>query len=400
MPTYTYSAVSNKGKSVKGKMTALNDLDLEHRIRSLGLEIVNYKALRAGGSRFLGSVKPKDLIMLCLHLEQLDRAGVPLLDSLADMRDSSDSAYMRDLMSDIYENVKNGDMLSEAMRRHHRIFRDVFAGLVAAGEKTGNLSESFKNLADHLKWNNDFRRKIRKAIRYPIALLVIMSGVISMMMMYVVPQLSEFLLAQGFDLPFYTQALISFSGFFSEFWYLIFGLPIIGIAGLLIVSRTSPRVRRAMHMFWLHFPFIGQVILKTNLARFTRFFAITFNSGIDVLECLSTAKKVVSNMIIAEAVASIEQSVSEGNSLTMALQQTQRFPSLVVRMFKVGEDSGNMETALNNVNFFYDREVNDSVESMVGMIQPALTILMGLLMLWVTVAVFGPLYDSFSKLNL
>lgn len=399
MPTYHYSAANAQGKIVKGKLTAANELDLEERLHTQGLDMVNFKLLKAGGGKFFGSVKPRDLIMLCIHLEQLDRAGVPLLDSIADLRDTADSPYLRDLMADIYENVKSGEMLSEAMKHYPNIFSDVFTGLVAAGEKTGNLAESFRNLGEHLKWTSELRRKVKKAIRYPIALLILMSGVISLMMIYVVPQLSEFLLSQGFTLPFYTQALIAFSGAFVNYWYLIFGLPIAAIIGLVIVARTSPHVRHIIDNILLKSPFIGHVVLKTNLARFTRFFSVTFNSGIDVLECLQTAKKVVNNAIIRDAITDIEKSVSEGNSITRAVQQTGQFPSLVVRMFKVGEDSGDMENALKNVNFFYDREVNDAVENMVGIIQPALTIVMGLLMLWVTAAVFGPLYDSLSKME-
>ncbi len=399
MPTYHYSAATAQGKIVKGKVTAANELDLEERLHGQGLDMVNFRLLKSGGGKFFSKIKTKDLIMLCIHLEQLDRAGVPLLDSIADLRDTSDSAYLRDLMADIYENVKNGEMLSEAMRHYPNIFGEVFSGLVAAGEKTGNLAESFHNLGEHLKWTADLRRKVKKAIRYPIALLVLMSGVISLMMIFVVPQLSEFLLSQGFTLPFYTEALISFSHLFSNYWYLIFGIPIASIVTLVIMARTSPEVKRFIDRALLNSPFIGHVVLKTNLARFTRFFAVTFTSGIDVLECLQTAKKVVNNSVIQDAVTAIEQSVSEGNSITRAVSQTGQFPSLVVRMFKVGEDSGDMEKALQNVNFFYDREVNDAVENMVGMIQPALTIVMGLLMLWVTAAVFGPLYDSFSKMQ-
>src|SRR5690606_15074207 len=153
----------------------------------------------------------KDMIILTLHLEQLDRAGVPLLEALADVRDSSESDKLRDVLSDVYESVKSGSMLSEAMAKHPRVFNAVFTGLVAAGEKTGNLSTTFAHLSHHLKWVSDIRRKIRKALTYPAMLTLVICGVVSVLMLYVVPKLTDFMLSQGFELPLHTRLLIALS---------------------------------------------------------------------------------------------------------------------------------------------------------------------------------------------
>jgi len=332
-------------------------------------------------------------------MEQLNKAGVPLLDALADMRDSTDSPVFKDLMAEIYESVKNGDMLSQAMEKSPDVFGEVFVGLIAAGEETGKMTESFGHLATHLKWQNDLRKSIKKAMSYPIVLLFIMTGVIAMMMLFVVPQLVDFLTSQGFDLPLHTRALIATSHAFVNYWYLIFGIPIVIFLVISALYRTSEKMRRFIDALILKLPFLGGIVLKINLARFAHFFAITFSSGIGVLQCFSTSRNVVSNLVIKDAISFISQNVSEGNSLTRAISATGQFPSLVVRMFKVGEDSGNMEDALRNINFFYEREVKDSVDALIGTIQPALTIIMGLLMFWIMAAIFGPLYDSFSKLN-
>ncbi len=146
-------------------------------------------------------------------------------------------------------------------------------------------------------------------------------------------------------------------------------------------------------------PIIGTVIRKMNMARFTHFFAVMFRSGIDILDAMEGARQVVGNKVLKESVESVRRHVAEGTSLTESLRMSNQFPNLVVRMFKVGEESGNMNEALENINFFYNREVNDSVDTMVGMIQPILTIVMGVLVFWVISAVFGPLYDSFSKMK-
>lgn len=400
MPTYSYTAVNESGGTAKGKVTASNEFDLEERLREQDLMLLTFKAeKKSKGGLLGGKIGVKELIMLCVHLEQLDKAGVPLLDALADMRDSADSAGFRDVMSDIYEQVKGGEMLSAAMAKRPDVFNEVFIGLIAAGEKTGNMSASFGHLSHHLKWNNDLRRSIKKAMSYPIALILVMTGVISLMMIFVIPQLVDFLESQGFDLPIHTRALIATSEFFVNYWYMILGIPILFLIIMIMLYKNSSTIRYRIDSILLKSPFIGIVILKINLARFSHFFAITFSSGIGVLDCLDTARKVIGNMVIKEAVTFIIQNVSEGNSLTGAISSTQRFPSLVVRMFKVGEDSGNMDDALKNINFFYDREVEDSVARMISVLQPTITIVMGAIMFWVVAAVFGPLYGSFSEID-
>jgi type IV pilus assembly protein PilC len=276
----------------------------------------------------------------------------------------------------------------------------VFVGLVKVGEETGQLSESFKHLGEHLKWAENLRKKIKKATRYPIFLLLMLAGVISVMMLFVVPQLSEFMTSQGFDLPLHTRALIATSEAFVNYWYIILGLPVLLIMSILTLYRISENFAYIVDKILLSVPFIGPVILKSNLSRFCHFFSVTFVSGIDILDSLNTAQNVVDNRVIKEIIKNVRQSVSQGNSITLSLTMSDRFPNLVLRMFKVGEDSGNMEQALENINFFYDREVNDSVDNIIGVIQPALTIIMGLILFWITAAVFGPLYDSFSKMEI
>lgn len=396
---YNYRALNEDGRYVKGEIAADNDIDLESRLKQLGLDLVGYKEARQKKSSRFSRIKLQDMIVLCLHMEQLSRAGVPLLDAIADVRDSTESDKLRDVMAGVHGAVKSGETMSQALSAYPAVFGNVFVGLIAAGERTGDLSESYTHLSDHMKWSNDLRRKFRKAIGYPIALLTVMSIVITVLMVFVVPQLIDFIQSQGFEIPIHTRALIAVSEIFVNYWYLVFGIPILSLIGLFVAYKKSPAVEYKVDALMLKVPVIGNVLRKINMARFTHFFAVMFRSGIDILESLDGAANVVGNMILKESVASVRQSVAGGASLTNALRDSNQFPNLVVRMFKVGEDSGNMNEALENINFFYNREVNDAVDTMVGMIQPALTIVMGSLVFWVISAVFGPLYDSFSKMN-
>lgn len=399
MPFYNYIALNNMGRKIKGAISATNELDLEQRLKELNLDLIEATVKTGEGFSLMQGVTTKDLVFICVHLEQLERAGVPLLDSLADLRDSADSIAVKNVMTDIFESVRNGNMLSVAMAQHPKVFNEVFIGLVTAGEQTGQLADIFAHLSAHLRWIHEIRSKIRHAIYYPAFLTVLMTGIVALMMTFVVPKLSAFLKAQDFALPWYTSALIVTSDVFVKYWYLIIFGPVLMFIVLRLMMRFSEEVTFMIDKILLSLPVMGMVIRKIELARFCHFFSVTFQSGIGILECMQIAHNVVHNRVIRESIVAAKQAVAEGNSLAGALKMTGQFPSLVIRMFKVGEDSGNMESTIKNITFFYDREVNEGVDNMVGFIQPTLTIILGGIMLWISLAVFGPLYASFSKLQ-
>jgi type IV pilus assembly protein PilC len=399
MPHYSYTALNEMARTVRGNVAADNELDLEARLKEIGLDLIDARERKQRKGATGVKVKSKDLIILCMHLEQLDRAGVPLHDALADVRDSAESPKLKDILTGVYESVKNGMVLSQALAAYPRVFNEVFVGLIAAGEKTGDLATSFVHLGEHLKWSDEIRRKIKKATRYPIVLLLVLSGVITALMMFTVPKMIEFIVSQGFEIPVHTRALIAVSAAFQSHWYLMLGMPVVTIAGLMLLYRLNESFAYRIDALTLKMPIIGPVVRKVDMARFTHFFAVMFNSGIDVIDSLHSAKAVVSNRILRESIDLVIRNVTDGNSMTASLRLSNQFPNLVVRMFKVGEDSGNMKEALENINFFYNREVNDAVETMVGAIQPMLTVVMGLLIFWIIAAVFGPLYQSFSKMK-
>ena len=399
MPTYSYVALNEKGRKIRGNMSAVNEVDLAERLSGIGLDLVDEKVAKDKKGGFFSKVSLQDKILFCVHIEQLERAGVPILDSIADIRDTSESPAIKDMMAEVFDAIHSGKMLSKALGEHPKTFDTVFIALVEAGEKSGNLHEIFHHLGHHLKWVNYIRGKIKKAIYYPTFLLLLMFGIISLMMLFVIPKLSSFLTAQNFDLPVYTTALINTSNFFKDYWYIIFSVPVLFIILIKVLVKFSESFAYNMDAFKLKIPFIGPTIAKIELARFCHFFGIMYQSGIGILDCLDVANNVVKNKVISENVSVIKKSVSEGNSLTESLKISSRFPNLVIRMFKVGEESGNLGVTIENINFFYDKEVEDSVNGMVGVIQPFLTIVMGIIMMWISLAVFGPLYNSFSKMN-
>ena len=398
MNHYQYKAVNQEGKYVRGKISAKSPSQLAAILKNNQLEVISFKVERNQiFSLRLVKVKPTDLVTIFIHLEQLGKAGITIIDAISDLRDSSDSSAVKSLMQEIYESIKSGSLFSEAMNKRPDIFNSVYVGLVSSGEKTGNLSDSFASIVDDLKWNISFKRKIRKASVGPTFAILMMCGIIGLMMGMVVPKVTGFLSSQGIGLPFATTLLIATSKFVQTQWLKII-LSIISIYIFLKFIAKFDNIGIKLDRMKLRIPVIGKILIKLDAARFCKFFSMTFKSGLGVIQCLDSASLVIKNDAFRRNVSLVKVQVSEGQSLAKSISGSRYFPPLVTRMFKVGEESGNMEDALNNIAFFYEQEINDSIDNMVKMIQPALTIIMGSLILWVVSAVFGPIYSSFSNI--
>lgn len=401
MPLYNYKALNQTGRRVRGQLNANNEADLHQRLKQINLELLSAVADkgRRGLALFGGRVKNRELVQMCLHLQQLSAAGVSLMEGLADVRDSTDHRHLRDLVAEVFEDVSSGQSLSQAFGRHPRVFGTVFQSLIAAGEESGNLTESFAQLIKHLKWVESLNTKIKKATRYPLIMVVVMLGLFLFMMILVVPQVVSFLVASGQALPVITVALINTSNFVRSFWWAIIGVPIASYFLLKFVARVSEDVAFRLDLYALRVPVLGELMRKLSLSRFAHFFATMFQSGVPILACLDTSGRVVGNRCLARSLATVRAGVEDGNPLSVGLRNTGEFPSLVVRLVKIGEDSGNLGETLDNVTDFYDRDIDQSVDSLVGMIEPALTLFSGGMMAWIVIAVIGPIYDLISKMG-
>jgi type IV pilus assembly protein PilC len=241
--------------------------------------------------------------------------------------------------------------------------------------------------------------RIQKAVRYPLVILSVMVALFFFMMLMVVPQVVDFLLGSGQELPLVTKSLIATSAFVQDFWWLLIILPLLAWMGRKTAHHLSEDLALRLDRAALHLPVAGPLARKIALSRFSHFFATMFRSGVPILECLSTARTVISNRSLAKSLGAVLEDVQQGTPLSRALRNTGEFPSLVVRMVVIGEESGRLSETLENVTEFYDQDVNESVDRMIAMIEPALTLFAGLMMLWIVLGVFGPIYGSFSKLG-
>jgi len=399
MPQYIYRAMDAAGQLMPGNMEAANEPDLELRLHRMGLDLVDCKATR---QRVLGrrrTITRGDLINFCFHMEQLTGAGVPILEGLNDLRDSMDHPRFREVITDLIENIEGGMTLSAALASYPEAFDRTFTSLITAGEHTGKIAEVFRNLSDSLKWQDELAAQSKKIIMKPLFVGLVIVGVTFFLMIYLVPQLTSFIKNMGGVLPFHTRALIFVSGIFIDYWYVLLALPVAGYFGGRAWIARSEAARYAFDAFKLRVWMIGPVQHKIILARFATFFALMYASGITILECIRLSEGIVGNRVVAAGLRRAAQLISEGQGVTAAFQQTGIFPPLVIRMLKVGEATGALDGALRNVSYFYNREVKEMIERVQAMIEPAMTVVLGLLLGWIMLSVLGPIYDTISKIK-
>jgi type IV pilus assembly protein PilC len=401
MKKYKYRALDEDGSQIRGKLSAVNEVDLYQQLKSFKMELLDAKEQKQTKFvlPFLNRIKAREMIQAFVHLEQLQRSGVPLLDSLADVRDSTDSAVMRDVMAEIYRDVSEGAFLSQAMEKHPKYFDNIVISMTASAEQTGNLADAFTQLIGFMKWSEMMRKRTVKALTYPGFTLFIFLIVLWLLMMYTVPQIIGFLKNMNQELPFMTVSLIATSDWLGQHGiWLPIGL-ISTITFITTMNRTSPTFRYNFDMFVLKLPVIGNVGRKINLSRFSRTFGSLFRSGLEILKCIDTATQTVGNTYMNSALVRARRQIAEGASISSALNNTGEFPSLVIRMVKIGEESGNLTHVLDQVAEFYDADVDEAISKMIAMIQPTMTIILGAIIMWIAAGVFGPIYGILGKLG-
>ena len=398
MPLYTYKAINPDGRVVLGRIDALNAVDLELRLRRMELDLVNGEPI-SHRRLFGGKIPRRELINFCFHLEQLARAGVPLLEGLCDLRDSLEHPRFREVVASLIESIEGGKTLSQAMEGQRRVFNRVFVSLIRAGEATGRLPEILRNLSDSLKWEDELASQTKKVILYPAFVGSIVVAATFFLMIYMVPQLKQFVKNMGQTLPAQTQALFFVSDLLVAYWYVALLLPALLVGGLQFALRTNPRARVRFDAFKLRLPLFGNILRKIILSRFASTFALLYASGIPILESIRTTQDVVGNRVIKQGLQRVEQLIGEGQNVTAAFHGVGLFPPLVIRMLRVGESTGALDDALMNVSYFYNRDVRESVEKVQQLIEPMLTVLLGCLLGWIMLSVLGPVYDVISKIK-
>lgn len=400
MPLFTYKAIDLNGRSSLGQIEAVNLVDLEVRLKRMGLDLITGAPTRRG--RMLirrGSIGRQDLINFCFHLEQLMHAGVPLVETLSDLRDSQENVRFREVISGVLESIQGGTELSRALADYPDVFSNIFCSLVRAGEATGRLPDVLRTLTETLKWEDELAAHMKKLIMYPAFVGSIVLMVTFFLMIYLVPQMIGFIKTMGQAIPLQTRLLVAVSRFFVEYWWAVIAVPALGMYFLKSAARANPAVRYQLDRIKLNLPVLGNILRKIILSRFASTFALMYSSGITVLDAIRTSEETAGNIVIQEGLHMAGQEIAEGKSVANAFQDVGLFPPLVVRMLRVGETTGALDQALLNVSYFYNREVRESIGRLQVMIEPALTVFLGAILGWVMLSVLGPIYDVITKVK-
>lgn len=395
-----YKAMDERGRIATGRMEAANATDLESRLERMGLDLVNFAEAKIRSAASSGARVPRrELIGFCFQLEQLLASGVPVMEGLVDLRDSVEDRNLREVVAGMVESIEGGKNLSQAMEEFPQVFDGVFINLVRAGEFSGQVGPVLRKITDNLKWQDEQAAQVKKLLMYPTFVGLVVMLVLAFLMTYLVPQLVGFIKNMGQELPWHTQVLIGVSNFFVDFWWLIILFPVVLVIAIMAMYNASPGFQYAFDDFKLRVWVIGPILKKIILSRFANYFALMYASGITVLDCVRISEGLVGNKVVEEATRRAGRQISDGASISAGFESTGLFPPLVLRMLRVGESTGALDTALLNISYFYNRDIDDSMQRLQAMIGPAMTVVLGGILGWVILSVLGPIYDLISKID-
>lgn len=401
MPKYRFRAVNPQGHVLKGRMRAANENHLAERLADMGYELLMFRAQqRVHWARFWSHEdSSQQQILLFTQLGALAGAGVPLATCLEDTAVTMPDSTLRDTVRDIIQSLRDGVDFVESFARHQHTFSPTVIALLQAGMAGGNPAQAFQQALDHVKWQTELGAMLRRALRYPLFLLVLSLGAMSFMMIGVVPQLIQFLTAQEFALPLQTRALIWVADLFSLLWWIaplaLFGG---GIATMLL-RRASPEFVIATDGLLLRVPGVGTIIGLVERAHFLHHLALMVTCGVPILDALMTARAALTNRALQRQASRMIQHVAEGATLAEAFTAQPDFSGIVARRAQIGLQGGDLAGQLLETSRELDIEAMRRSKQLIAALEPALTLTVGLLLSWIVLAVLVPLYHSLSQLG-
>ena len=399
MPRFNYRARNLAGQSVGGVMLADNEEQLAVTLRGMDLYLVAARPEKAWSAIYITRpVKLREIINFTVHMSTSIGAGIPILQALEDVEQQTTNRRMQRAIRDITENLRGGSSYSDALARHPVVFGDVYVSMVRAGEASGTLDQVLERLVDFLEWQYALASEIRRASIYPAAVLVAVLALIGVLLGFVFPRILPVINSLKVPLPFITRAVIAAGDVvrFGWFWILL------GLAGLFALVRllgASEGGRLIIDAVKLRIPVFGGLVEKICLSRFAHHLGLLLRTGVDITQSLSITAQVVGNAVIAQAVSEVREKVMQGGSLWRSLQETGAFPPLIVRMVFVGENTGTVDSSLEKVTAFYDREIPATVKKMFAIMEPLIIVILAGLVLMVALAIFVPLYDALGKVG-
>ncbi len=386
---FVWEGKDKTGKIIRGEMRATTETVVQTILRRQG--ILTHKVRKQAFARGR-KITDKDIALFTRQLATMMRSGVPLLQSFDIAIKGCGNPSLARLLNDVRANVETGSNLSQAFRRHPAHFDALFCNLVAAGEQAGILDSLLDRLATYKEKILAIKSKIKSALFYPVAVVVVAALVVSVMMLFVVPEFKKVFSSFGADLPAPTLLVIAISDFFLSYWYVAFGIIIGAVVGISYTYKHSVPMQMAVDRLVLQIPVIGDVVRKATIARWTRTLSTMFAAGVPLVEALDSVGGASGNVVYKQATKQIQSDVSTGTSLTVAMQNAIVFPTMVIQMVSIGEESGQLDSMLSKVADFFEREVDDAVAGLSQLLEPIIMVFLGVVIGGLVVAMYLPIF--------
>ena len=394
MPYYRWKGRDPKGRMRKGEIIAASQAEAAAKLKQKRISVIKIKpAPKDIELPFLKpKVKEKELMIVTKQLASMIASGLPLDESLNIMAEQAESKKMGEILYDVKQKVETGASLSQALKSYREVFSDMYINMVASGEQTGNLDGVLKRLAEMLEKRLALKRKVKGALIYPTMVVIVATGVIALILTFVIPTFAEMYESSGMHLPLPTQIVINLSVFMKKyFWYMLIG--IIGIViAIRIGYRKSYAFRKLMDKLLLHLPIFGMLSRKGSIANFTVILSSLTASGIDILDALEISSKTAGNVIIEETLLEVRDMVRKGENLSYAMSYSGEFPDMVIQMVAVGEETGTLDDMMQKVSQYYEEEVDNAVKNLSTMIEPIIIVVLGGIIGFLVVAMYLPIF--------
>ncbi|MCL1050562.1 type II secretion system F family protein [Shewanella abyssi] len=391
--TYTWAGVSRDGRRTSGELRGVSSAEIRAQLKAQG---VTPKSVRKKSAPLFSSekkIKPMDIAMATRQIATMLAAGVPIVTTLELLGKGHEKPKMRELLATIVNDVQSGIPLSDSLRPHRLYFDDLYVDLVAAGEHSGSLDAVFDRIATYREKSEALKSKIKKAMFYPAAVVIVAIMVTALLLLFVVPQFETIFQGFGAELPAFTQIVVNLSRWLQASWYLFVIAIIAALWGFRRAHRNSQLFRDKIDALVLKIPIVGEILHKGAMAKFARTLATTFAAGVPLIDGLESAAGASGNAVYKKAVLNIRTEVMSGMQMNVAMRTTGLFPDLMIQMVMIGEESGSLDNMLNKVANIYEMQVDDAVDGLSSLIEPIMMVVIGTVVGGLIVAMYLPIFQ-------
>lgn len=401
--TFVWEGTDKKGNRKNGETTGQSMAMVKASLRKQG---INPRKVKKKGKPLFGGGGPKgkkivakDISIFARQLATMMSSGVPLVQSFEIMAKGADNPTLRQLITTIKTDIEGGATLADAFRAHPKIFDDLTCNLVHAGEQAGILETLLDKIATYKEKSEALKSKIKKALFYPIAVIVVAFIITAVLLIFVIPQFEALFEGFGADLPAMTAFVVKLSKFFQEQWYVVFGSAGLAAFAFTKAKERSKKFRDAIEKASLSVPVIGEILNKAAIARFARTLATMFAAGVPLVEAMESVAGAVGNVVYREAVLKMREEISTGTSITASMNAVDVFPNMVVQMTSIGEEAGSLDHMLGKVADFYEQEVDDAVDALSSLLEPLIMAVLGVLVGGLVIAMYLPIFKMGSAVG-